>query len=257
MKDTLSEQVRYHTRGAGYFWLTSHNEIVERALTRYLRGLDADSGGRPRILDLGCGPGWTLERLGHLGEAYGVEYSMAALGFARQRGLRGLVAGDGLTLPFASAAFDCVVAVEVLEHFEDDAALAREAWRVLRPGGILLVTVPAFMALWRHHDELYGHYRRYARRQLPALLGGAGFQVLRCEFIKCLFFLPLLLWARMNRPTVHSGAAARDDFFALPRWLNELLRLEIVWETRLRLNRLAPFGVSLLAVARRPGPERS
>ena len=60
----------------------------------------------------------------------------------------------------------------------------------------------------------------------------------------------------MNRPTVHGGAA-RDDFFALPRWLNELLRLEIVWETRLRLNRLAPFGVSLLAVARRPGLERS
>lgn len=257
MKDTLAEQVRYHAHGAGYFWLTSHNEIVERALRRYLHALDGDSGGRPRILDLGCGPGWTLERLGRLGEAYGVEYSMAALAFARQRGLRRLVAGDGLALPFASAAFDCVVAVEVLEHFEDDAALAREAWRVLRPGGLLLVTVPAFMALWRHHDELYGHYRRYARRQLPALLGGAGFQVLRCEFIKCLFFLPLLLWARMNRPTVHGGAAARDDFFALPRWLNELLRLEIVWEARLRLNRLAPFGVSLLAVARRPGPERS
>lgn len=257
MKDTLAEQVRYHARGAGYFWLTSHNEIVERALTRHLHPRDGDRGGRPRILDLACGPGWTLERLGSLGEAYGVEYSMTALGFARERGLGRLVAGDGLALPFASATFDCVVAVEVLEHFEDDAAVAREAWRVLRPGGLLLVTVPAFMALWRHHDEQYGHYRRYARRQLHALLGGAGFQVLRCEFIKCLFFLPLLLWARMNRPTVRGAATARDDFFALPRWLNELLRLQIVWEARLRLNRLAPFGVTLLAVARRPGPEQS
>lgn len=255
MKDTLAEQTRYHTQGGGYFWLTSHNEIVERALTPYLRAVDNDHGGRLRILDLGCGPGWTLERLALLGEAYGVEYSMAALGFARQRGLGGLVAGDGLALPFTSAAFDCVVAVEVLEHFEDDAAVAREAWRVVRPGGLLLVTVPAFMALWRHHDEQYGHFRRYARRQLLTLLEGAGFQVLRSEFIKCLFFFPLLLWARMNRPTAHGAAAARDDFFALPRWFNEVLRLQIVWETRLRLNRLAPFGVSLLAVARRPGPE--
>ena len=257
MKDTLAEQERYHAEGAGYFWLTSHNEIVERALMPHLHPVGAGRGGRLRILDLGCGPGWTLERLGLLGEAYGVEYSMTALGFARQRGLGRLVAGDGLALPLASAAFDCVTAVEVLEHFEDDASVVREAWRVLRPGGLLLVTVPAFMALWRHHDELYGHHRRYARRQLIALLETAGFRVLRCEYIKCLFFLPLLLWARMNRPSAKGAAAARDDFFALPRWLNELLRLQIVWETRLHLNRLAPFGVSLLAVAQRPGPEQS
>ncbi len=257
MKDSVVEQVRYHTQGAGYFWLTSHNEIIERTLTPYLRVLDHANGRRLRILDLGCGPGWTLERLGHLGEAYGLEYSTMALGFARQRGLKRLVSGDGITLPFASGAFDCVVALEVLEHFEDDAAVAREALRVLRPGGLLLVTVPAFMALWRHHDERYGHYRRYARHQLPALLAGAGFDVLRCEFIKCLFFLPLLLWARMNRPDSRRSEAARDDFFALPRWVNELLRLEIVWEVRLRLNRLAPFGVTLLAIARRPGLEPS
>lgn len=254
MKDTQAEQERYHAKGAGYFWLTSHNEIVERVLTWHLRALD---GSNPRrILDLGCGPGWTLDRIGHLGQGYGVEYSTTALGFAHQRGLRRLVAGDGLALPFASAVFDCVTAVEVLEHFEDDAAVVREITRVLRPGGLLLVTVPAFMALWRHHDELYGHHRRYARRQLRALLAGAGLQVIRCDFIKCLFFVPLLLWARMNRPAAHGAVdSPRDDFFELPAWLNELLRLQIVWEARLGLNRLAPFGVSLLAVARRAESE--
>ena len=252
MKDTLAEQERYHSKGAGYFWLTSHNDIVERTLRRHLRSLEG--GGHRRILDLGCGPGWTLDRIQHLGHAYGVEYSAAALGFARQRGLRRLVAGDGLALPFASAVFDCVTAVEVLEHFEDDVAVVREITRVLRPGGLVLLTVPAFMTLWRHHDELYGHHRRYARRQLTALLADAGFQVLRCDFIKCLFFVPLLLWARMNRPAAHGlGGSPRDDFFTLPGWLNEMLRLQIVWETRLGLNRLAPFGVSLLAVARRAG----
>jgi SAM-dependent methyltransferase len=257
VRDSVTEQERYHTQGTGYFWLTSHNQIIEWSLRQYLHARDGSSGRRLRILDLGCGPGWTLERLGMLGDAYGVEYSMTALDFARQRGLGRLVAGDGVALPFASHAFDCVTAVEVLEHFEDDATVAREAWRVLRPGGLLLVTVPAFMALWRHHDVLYGHYRRYARRQLSVLLEKAGFRMLRCEYIKCLFFLPLLVWARMNRPQTEGATAARDDFFALPRWFNELLRLQIVWETRLHLNRLVPFGVSLLAVARRPGPDQS
>ena len=91
-----------------------------------------------------------------------------------------------------------------------------------------------------------------SRGRAPRISAPPGFQVLRCEFIKWLFFLPLLVWARMDRSTVRGGAEARDDFFAMPRWLNELLRLQIVWEARLRLNRLAPFGVTLLAVARRP-----
>jgi len=121
----------------------------------------------------------------------------------------------------------------------------------LKPGGLLLVSVPAFMALWRSHDELYGHHRRYSRAGLQRIMARAGFEVERCEFIKCLYFFPLLLRARLDRAR-RGDAPGGDDFFRVPPWLGELLRRQIVWEHRLRLNRLLPFGVSLLCLAVRP-----
>jgi hypothetical protein len=109
------------------------------------------------------------------------------------------------------------------------------------------------MSLWRSHDERYGHHRRYTRAQFKRVLTSAGFEVARCDFIKCAYFLPLLVRAKLDRAR-HRASGGGDDFFDLPPWLNELLRAQIVWEHRLGVNRLLPFGVSLLAVARRPLP---
>jgi SAM-dependent methyltransferase len=234
-----------------YFWNTAHNDVALRTLGPALRRLRAGVGRPLRILDLGCGPGNTLRLLDRHGLAFGIEYSTVALAVARRRGLTRAVAGDGVALPVRSASIDCVVALEVIEHFADDLAVVREAWRVLRPGGVLAASVPAFMSLWRSHDELYGHHRRYARAELRQLLSAGGFAVERCDFIKCAYFLPLLLRARLDRAR-NGSRAGGDDFFELPAWLNALLRAQIVWEHRLRVNRLLPFGVSLLAVARRP-----
>ena len=250
MREDVAGQERYARLSETYFWNTAHNDVALRELAPRLGRL-RELAGRPlRILDLGCGPGNTLRLLDAHGVAIGLEYSTVALALARRRGLARVVSGDGAALPVRSAGVDCVVALEVVEHFADDLAVAREAFRVLRPGGMLLASVPAFMALWRSHDELYGHHRRYTRGELRRLLTAAGFAVERCDYIKCAYFLPLLVRAGLDRAR---SAVGGDDFFDLPPWLNALLRAQIVWEHRLRLNRLLPFGVSLLAVAWRPG----
>lgn len=250
MREDAAGQARYAEFSDTYFWNTAHNEVTLRALAPHLRRLGASAGRPPRILDLGCGPGNTLRLLERHGVAFGVEYSTVALGVARRRGLTRVVAGNGLQLPFRSESMDCVVALDVVEHFADDLAVVGEALRVLRPGGVLAASVPAFMSLWRSHDELYGHHRRYSRSGFKRVLTSAGFAVERCDFIKCAYFLPLLVRAKLDRAR-GSSSRGGDDFFDVPAWANELLRQQIVWEHRLGLNRLLPFGVSLLAIARR------
>jgi SAM-dependent methyltransferase len=251
MREDAATQQRYAELSDSYFWNTAHNDVTLRALEPHLALLRRGSSRPLRILDLGCGPGNTLRLLNEHGVAFGVEYSTVGLGVARSRGLTRLAAGDGMRLPLRSESFDCVVALEVVEHFADDLAVLREAFRVLRPGGVLASSVPAFMSLWRSHDELYGHYRRYTRAGFVRALTTAGFALERCDFIKCAYFLPLLVRARLDRAR-RGSAPGGDDFFALPRWMNELLRAQIVWEHRLGLNRLLPFGVSLLGIAKRP-----
>jgi SAM-dependent methyltransferase len=254
VREDAAGQARYAELSDTYFWNTAHNDVTLRALAPQLRRLRERAGCPPRILDLGCGPGNTLRLLGRHGIAIGLEYSTVALGVARRRGLTRVLAGNGLELPFRAASMDCVVALDVIEHFADDLAVLHEARRVLRPGGVLAASVPAFMALWRSHDELYGHHRRYTRAQFRQALTSAGFAVERCDFIKCAYFLPLLVRATLDRARPR-GSRGGDDFFALPSWANELLRQQIVWEYRLGLNRLLPFGVSLLAIAVVGGPD--
>jgi SAM-dependent methyltransferase len=251
VREDAAAQERYARASESYFWNTAHNDVALRTLAPHLRRLRARAGRPLRLLDLGCGVGNTLRVLDGTDVAFGVEYSTVALAVARRRGVDRVVAGDGLWLPVASQALDAVLALEVVEHFADDAGVLRETFRILRPGGVLVASVPAFMALWRSHDELYGHHRRYSRVGFRRLLAAAGFAVQRCEFIKCAYFLPLLVRARLDRAR-RGATPGGDDFFQLPGWVNEVLRRQIVWEHRLRLNRLLPFGVSLLAVATRP-----
>ncbi|MFT3830900.1 MAG: class I SAM-dependent methyltransferase [Opitutaceae bacterium] len=156
-------------------------------------------------------------------------------------------AAGGIPMPEASV--DCVTALDVLEHVEHDAAAVAEFSRVLRPGGLAVVTVPASMRLWSDWDVSLHHFRRYDHRSLGALFGD-GWTIERLAYVNSLAFP--LVWAlrRARRGGQKLGPRAEDR--VPPGWLNALLCWQFVTQATLRRFGLW-FGVGLLLVARKNG----
>jgi SAM-dependent methyltransferase len=159
------------------------------------------------------------------------------------------LAGDRVPLPDAS--LDYVTALDVLEHTPDDAAVVRGFRRLLKPGGVALVTVPASMALWSDWDVGLHHFRRYARPQLRALFPPAEWELLHLNYTNVPVFPAVWLVRKWRKwfPAKMQSDRAEDKIPA--GWLNWLLRAQLVWLALLRLP--MPFGVSLVLVARRRG----
>jgi hypothetical protein len=123
---------------------------------------------------------------------------------------------------------------------------------VLRPGGILLATVPAYSFLWSEHDEALGHRRRYRRRELRARLAEEGFAIEACAYVMG-SILPVAAAVRLLQRRRRPDAPPRSDYIVLPRALNDLLAHLTGLGGHL-VNRVPlPFGLSVLAVARKPG----
>ncbi|MDX2169846.1 MAG: class I SAM-dependent methyltransferase [Deltaproteobacteria bacterium] len=213
-----------------------------------------------RVLDVGCGTGIMLHELAARFDApLGLDYSALALQFCRQRGLRGLARGDATRLPYATDALDLVLALDVVEHLDDDGACLAELARVCRPGGHVLVHVPAFPFLWSDKDVLNHHRRRYRRAALRRLVTGAGLQVRHLTHFNTTVF-PLAAGLALTRRERAPGAAADapaaaaslDTLYGLPAPLNAALTGMLGLEGRLARRLALPFGMSLVCLARKP-----
>lgn len=242
------QQQRYYELGKSYWWLAGKYRIIHDVLLRLL-----PPGGNPRLLDLGCGPGNMLDFLAGQGDVFGSDYSKDALRFCRGRGYERVFRADFHRLPLKAASFDVVTCIDVIEHLKEDRRAIDELYQTIRPGGHLLVSVPAFMTLWGDHDELYGHYRRYSAGELRQKLTDARFEILKLSYFEPLFFVPLWLYRKAKRLRPRQGGIAqKDDFVAFPKALNAVLT-EVIAMERFPLRHVSfPFGVTLLAVARRP-----
>lgn len=220
-----------------------------RAIARAL--LDAHWTARPgvRLLDAGCGTGNNLVHLAQRGRPFGVDLSEEALRFCLTRRVT-VARGSVLALPFRDRSFGLVTSFDVLYHrwVSDDRAAVAELSRVLEPGGLLLVRVPALKMLWGAHDEAVLSRHRYTRGEIEALLRAAGLEVLRASYCNTLLF-PLLL-ARRTLDRLLGRHGSDVGFLPAPlEWLfGALLRIEARLIPRLAL----PVGASVTALARKP-----
>lgn len=233
----------------GHWWFRGRRAIFLRLIDRYLP--PADHGER-RLLDVGCGSGVMLTRLERYGSATGIESEEEAVRLARTRGIGAVQLAEAPPIPFEDASFDLVTALDVLEHIDDDVALLREINRVLRPGGMLLLSVPAYRFLWGLQDEVAHHRRRYVAREVTERLERAGLETARVSYFNTILFAPIAI-VRLVRRVRNRPSELRSDFdMTRPGRLNSLLARVFASEARVLERADLPFGVSIVAVAFKP-----
>lgn len=242
----IEYELKYHQIEENYWWFQARRDMVFRLVQ------DLRLPHTAAILEIGCSGGPLLQRLRAQGytDLTGIDVSEAGIAVAQQRGIPNVSCMDGAHLDFPDASFDLVIASDVLEHIEDEAQALREWTRVLRPGGQLLVFVPAFSFLWGKHDEVNQHYRRYTAEQLATAMRQTGLQVKRRSYWNVGLFLPIAAIRVFTRILRFRRRA--DDNFVMPQIFNTLLCALIMTENRILRGVNAPIGVSTFAMAHKP-----
>jgi SAM-dependent methyltransferase len=221
-----------------HWWWRVREEILLKEV-RQILGPKSDA----RILDVGCGAGLFFDALQQFGHIEGIESDRIAV---EQSGRwRGRIHLGDIETFSSSGAFDLVLMLDVLEHVDEPASMLRHAGRLLAPSGQLLVTVPAFDALWTRHDELNGHVKRYTAGELRRLMNGASLEVTGTRYLFQSLTVPKLL-TRAKEALIPSSASVPG---VPPRAVNEALQTWFRCENAIA-GRL-PFGSSVMAVARR------
>jgi dolichyl-phosphate beta-glucosyltransferase len=217
---------------ATHWWFVSRRRFLQRVIHQ----LDVD---QPRILDLGCGTGGNLAMLASLGDVHGVDASEFAVDLCHKAGHHQVVQGHSHQLPFPPESFDLVTAFDVLEHIEDPIGALEHLSRVLRPGGKILLTVPAFPCLYGPHD--IGH-----------MIADSGLVQETSHFFFGATFLlaaPIRLLRRLMPGTTYCSALEEKT---PPRWINRMLVGLCLAEFKVAKYIHPPFGTSLYAIATKP-----
>lgn len=236
----------------------SLRESVRRSVGAHLRKLGSSGWGTPAlVLDAGCGTGAMLNDLGKGCRAVGLDYSGMALSLTRQRGCRELVRGTVTSLPFADSTFDVVLSLDVLYQpsVEDDVEALREMRRVLKPGGALILSLPAYgIHGGGGGDRRRNTKRRYTRRLVRKRLAAAGLAVERITY-RGAAALPAtaaygLVKRRLDRPGARPVAAGREPSGAHP-FVNRVMQEVMRAESRVLKSVDLPFGTSVYCVAKK------
>jgi SAM-dependent methyltransferase len=232
-----------------WYFKTKRNLIINtvKSLVSNIKGI---------CLDVGCGTGLNLKELQAVLSAFGVDSSQEALKFCRERKLNGLINAAADLLPFKEKSFHLIMAVDVLEHVDNDLKVIKEFSRVCKTGGFLIVHVPAFQFLYSDHDVAIGHKKRYSIKELKRKLSESFFEIEYIGF-RLFFLFPFGAMQRIFlklRRKVYKTAKITTHRPKMGKLPNRILQLIVTIEDRLSRFIHFPFGMSIICIARR-GPD--
>ena len=225
-----------------HWWFEGRRRILETLL----RDLSVQPGST--LVEVGCGTGANARVLRRWGRVFGLDRSALALEEARQAFNQVLLA-DADRLPLAGDSVDVLCALDVVEHIDDDLGALVEMVRVLRPGGKLVVFVPAFRFLWGLQDEMSQHKRRYRKSEIAGLIADAGARVLRSGYFNFWLFGPIALARAIWR--MHPVDAPSENLWT-PHWVDRPLAALFASERHILSRWNPPFGVSAYVLAEKP-----
>ena len=238
-------EIMYHAEGS-HWWYQGMFAITERMIETHF-----SPGARSHILDAGCGTGGGMLFLSRYGMVTGIDISSDAIRLCSDRGCKRVVKGSVMALPFFSETFDLVTSFDILyfKHIDDGVAL-RESCRVLRPGGKMIVRVPAFNWLRGTHDIKVSTRHRYTLRELCGKMEQSGFKIEFINYANTLLFPA----AAVKRFLEKWMPPQRDSDITLElRGFSTVLKFCLLLESRIIMKCRFPFGLSLVALGTKKG----
>jgi len=234
----------YHQLEKNHFWFKARRKYITQEL--------AQANSNSKILDVGCSSGLLLDDLIKLGfsanNLFGIDISEKAIINCKKNGFENTFVMDAQSINL-NQKFDIIIASDCLEHLKDDDKALQNWYNLLKPNGIALVFVPAFMFLWSQHDEVNMHYRRYQRNELKNKLKNNGFEITKSSFWNFFLFLPIL-FVRSISKLFASKDNDTGDLNKLPMFNNVLLSL-LKLENKLLKHINFPFGVSSYCIVKK------
>lgn len=233
-----------------HWWFVARRAYLSACLSRFMA-----ADGSHKLAEIGAGTGGNFSMLTRFGELDAVETDENALRIAAAKAVENdrVVSLQHGWLPDnipLKCRYDCVLALDVVEHVEDDQAAIDALVNLLKPSGYLLITVPAYQWLWSAHDEVNHHYRRYTAGGLRSLLNHQGVKILKLGYFNTLLF-PIALIRRLWGRWMKNGSSPFTDLQLPGRPVNISLKaifsLESIWAGRLTM----PFGLSVMTVVQR------
>ncbi len=227
-----------------HWWFAARRTLFMKELTKW--GVPKDA----KVIDIGTSTGTNLRMLKDNGftNFIGVDLNKDAIAFCHDKGFEQVFEANACSVPFEDDTFDVVLATDIIEHIDDDIAALNEIQRILKPGGVAVVTVPAHKILWGANDDFSHHKRRYTRTTLNRQIAQSGLNIEKEYYFNFILYMPILL-ARVLGRLLNWGADMERS--TKNSMINNILFHIFSADIAVAPHVHMPFGVSIFTLLRK------